>query len=136
MNIVDAVKYVGEKFVYRTDPKLFDYWTVMEERQGQMRGDCDDFALTSIWLACDSNFFKFIINVMLLHKYRFYFSKTQTGGKHIIGYASGLYFDNWTKEALPKEEFLAKTGHKICFFFPSPMIVISLILGFLLRFRK
>lgn len=136
MNIVDAVKYVREKFIYRTDPKILDYWTVMPERNGRMLGDCDDFAITAIWLTCDRNLFKFIVNVMLLHKYRFYFAKTRTGERHLVGYASGLYFDNWTKSALSKEEFLAKTGHKIYFFFPSPIMLLPLLSGFILRFRK
>ena len=137
MDIKQAVNYVASKFVYKKDPKIFDYWSVMQEQNDQMKGDCDDFALTCLWKVCDRNLIKFFINVFVLHKYRIYFCKTQTGELHAVGYAQGLYFDNWTRQALPKQEFLEKTNHKIYFFFVSPMMVFPMILGLLLTyFRK
>jgi hypothetical protein len=135
MKTEDAVKYVSERFEYKTDPKFLDYWTVMKEKNEKMYGDCDDFSLTSIWKICDENLLIFILNVFILHKYRIYFSKTRTGEKHIVGYANGLYFDNWTRQALSKDELLSRTGHKIYFFFPSPFMVFPLILGLFMRYR-
>jgi hypothetical protein len=133
MNISDAVKYVGSRFRYKKDPKIVDYWFVMDENDGIMNGDCEDFSLTVFWKACDESLFTFIMNVFILHKYRLYFSKTKTGERHAIGYANGLWFDNWTREALPREEFIARTGHKIYFFFPSPLMILPLFFGFLLK---
>lgn len=135
MNILDAVEYVGKRFQYKNDPKILDYWFVMREIDNVMRGDCDDFAITSIWKACDENIFKFILKVFILHQYRIYFAKTVKNEKHAVGYAQGLYFDNWTREALPKQEFLNKTRHKIYFFFPSPLMILPLILGLFLRYK-
>jgi hypothetical protein len=137
MSVREVVNYVSSKFVYKADPRFLDYWSVMTENNDQMLGDCDDFALTCIWKICDENVLKFIFNVMILHKYRFYFSMTNDGQKHLVGYAEGLYFDNWSREALPKEEFLKRTQHKIYVFFPSPAMIFPLALGFLLKlFRK
>lgn len=135
MIITDAVNYVGKRFQYRNDPKFFDYWFVMREIDGIMKGDCDDFAITSIWKACDENIFKFIMKVFILHQYRIYFAKTVNKQKHAVGYAQGLWFDNWTKQALPKQEFLNKTGHKIYFFFPSLLMIFPLFLGLFLRYK-
>jgi hypothetical protein len=136
MDIRQAVAEIAQKFTYRSDPKFLDYWTIMREQDGVLQGDCDDFALTSIWMACDENLFSFILNVMILHRYRLYFCKTATGESHMVGYAQGLWFDNWTREALPKEEFLARTGHRVLFFWPSPLMQVQLALGFLIRCRK
>ena len=133
VNVKSAVKYVSDRFSYTPDPTLFDYWTIMSSDQGQMLGDCDDFAITTIWKICDNNIFKFIINVLILHRYRVYFSRTPAGQRHAVGYAEGMYFDNWSREALPKAEFLQKTKHKIYFFFPSPMLILPLVLGAILK---
>lgn len=129
----DAVKYVSERFHYRRDPKLLDYWFVMKEREGKMIGDCDDFAVTSIWKICNENLLTFIWNVFIIHRYRIYFGRTPTGEKHAIGYANGLWFDNWSREALSKDEFLKRTNHKIYFFFPSPLMIWALFLGLFVR---
>ena len=32
---------------------------------------------------------------------------------HVVGSVDGLWFDNWTREALPKEQFFEKTKHTI-----------------------
>lgn len=139
MKIVDAVKWVGERFVYMYDKKMpiSDAWFVMPERQdGKLRGDCDDFALTCIWLACDRNVWKFIWFVVILHKYRVYFSKAPNGENHLVGYADGLWFDNWTREALPKDQFLDRTKHKILFFYPSVNILIFMFFGMFYRRRS
>ena len=133
MYIKRVLDNIASKFKYRADPKFFDYWTVMKENNGIMEGDCDDFSMTVLWMLCDRNFFIFVWNVMILHRYRLYFVKTITGERHMVGYAHGLWFDNWTKCALPKEEFIDKTKHKIYFFWPSPLMIPYLILGLVLR---
>jgi hypothetical protein len=133
MDIKNALSVISSCFKYRSDPKLFDYWLVMKERNGVMEGDCDDFSMTTIWMMCDRNFFIFVWNVMILHRYKFYYAKTSAGEGHMVGYADGLWFDNWTKCALSKEEFIDNTKHKIYFFWPGPLMIPYLILGLVLR---
>jgi hypothetical protein len=135
MNISDAVKYVRERFEFRADPRFLDYWSVMKEVDGKMQGDCDDFALTSIWKMCDESILKFIWNVIILHRYRIYFAYTPLGEKHAVGYADGLYFDNWSRFPWPKEDFLRITKHRLYFFFPGPIIIFPILLGLLIRNR-
>lgn len=139
MDIKSAVDYVSKKFVYLADKKMIysDAWFVMPERSDNtLRGDCDDFALTCIWLACDKNIFKFIWYVLIVHKYRLYFSVSPNNERHLVGYAQGLWFDNWSLEALPKEKFLAKTKHKVYFFFPNITILIFMFFGLFYRKRS
>lgn len=131
MNIHTAVKRVADQFRYSADKKIIigDFWSIMKPRNGYLYGDCDDFAVTCIWECCDRNIWKFLLNVFLLHKYRLYFARTVDGSAHIVGYAQGLWFDNWTKAALDKEQFVNQTGHKIKMFYPSPWIAKFMILG-------
>lgn len=131
MDVKQAVLKVANKFRYLADKKaiLGDRWFVMREKQGILAGDCDDFALTTIWEICDRSLVKFILNVILLHRYRMYFCITSTGEPHIVGYAKGLYFDNWTKQAMPKNQFIEHTKHTIKLPYPSPIVLWFMLLG-------
>lgn len=130
MNIADAVSIVGNRFVYTPDKiSLFDSWSVMKDHDGKMFGDCDNFALTAIWYACDRSIWKFILYVLILHKYRFWFCMTEDGEKHVVGYAQGKYFDNFTYKALDKESFFSRTKHRRLFVYPSPIILLYMIIG-------
>ena len=138
--IEKIVQTVGRKFLFTPDKKimfgLIDYWMVMKEQNDTLSGDCDDFAMTVLWERCDRDLLSFIVNVVILHRFRMYFAMTKTGERHIIGYADGIYFDNWTRVAFPRKEFLDKTEHKIWFFFPSPLMVIPMIVGLFMRSVK
>ena len=134
MHIKTIVKEIAKNFQYKADMfKFLDWWFILREWDGKLVGDCEDFSLTAIWRLCNRNVLAFLWKVVITHQYRIYFCMTAKGERHAVGYAQDLWFDNWTLEALPKEEFLQKTGHKIKFFIPGPLIIINMILGALVR---
>lgn len=135
MDITQAVDDIGPRFRYKDD-KSGDYWFVMPENSdGFLYGDCDDFAVTAIWKCCDSNILKFIINVMILHRYRLYhcWAEGKSNQGHMCGYAQGKWFDNWGKKAMDKEAFLARNGHVVRYFYPLPLMILPLIVGLFRR---
>ncbi len=131
MQVTEAVEKVASKFKYTSDKKLRlgDAWFVMHERDGYLRGDCDDFSLTTIWEICDRSVLKFIWFVVITHQYQMWYCTSGNGNPHIVGYARGLWFDNWSKQALTKHEFLESTKHKLRFPYPSPTILIFMLIG-------
>lgn len=137
MDIKTIVKDIGSKFKYYPDVfKLFDWWYVMPERNGVMCGDCEDFSITAIWQLCNRNIATFIWRVIILHQYRIYFGITKNNEFHAMGYAQGLWFDNWTREAMPKDQFLNETGHRVYWFVPGPLILFNMFLGAFVRNLK
>ena len=44
----DAIADLCKRFVYRPDKS--DKWTLLAAPTGALRGDCEDFALTALWL--------------------------------------------------------------------------------------
>lgn len=44
---------LAENFVYTSEVK--DRWTIMEYRSGKLYGDCDDYALTALYIIADKN---------------------------------------------------------------------------------
>lgn len=113
-NIKEIVNVIGKKFSYVEDKStLLDNWSVMKEKDGTMRGDCDDFTVTALWYYFGQSLLSFIWNVIIIGKGKIYRVKTTQNTWHIIGSVDGLFFDNWTKQALTKEEFLQRTKHTI-----------------------
>jgi hypothetical protein len=130
MNLVESIKYVSEKFVYKSDKKfIIDSWRVMQEDNGKFYGDCEDFSLTVFWYLSGCNIFKFLFNLMILHCYSLIWCKTYTGELHFVGKYGDMYFDNWTHEALPEKEFFEKTGHKKIMKMFMPICILQLIRG-------
>lgn len=139
MDIKEAVDYVGKRFIYRSDVtgKFFDSWSVLVEKEdGKFYGDCEDFSLTSFWIHAEKNLFVFLFRLLITHQYGLHFSITRNGEKHAIGSYGGLFFDNWSKQALPKDEFLKLTGHKIKFRFFNVIMILPMIVGVFLRSKK
>ena len=135
MNIEKNVSEIAAKFVYLSDKKsvLGDFWFVMKSQEGgTLYGDCDDFSISALWLECDRNLWKFIWNVIILHRYKLYRCKTTSGEYHVIGRVGDLWFDNWTLSAVDKETFFARTKHKILHIYPSPVIAYFMLMGLLI----
>jgi hypothetical protein len=134
MDLNQAINTVNQKFRYQSDPRSFftDYWFVMQEKDGQLRGDCDDYSVTVLWYLCNENIWSFIWNVLILHRYRLHRVKA-IGGWHVIGEAEGQWFDNWTRRACSRDELFAQTGHEYQMLYLSPIITWFLIWGYFRR---
>jgi hypothetical protein len=135
-DVKQCVLDVASKFEYRADPEfIVDYWYVMRERNGKLKGDCEDFSLTVFWFLAGKNLFVFLWNLLITHKYKVYLVDA-VNGSHIIGCYDNLYFDNWTLKALPKEEFFKVTKHKMNFRANVLTMFMPLIFGFIYRIFK
>lgn len=135
MDISDAVKYVGDNFVYKADnhPKIIgDTWQIMKKKEdNKFYGDCDDFAITCFWYYSDQSIIKFLLNLLITHKFKLYRCKTISGQYHVIGCVNDLYFDNWTRKALPKKQFFSNTKHRITMRYIGPIIAYFMFCGLL-----
>lgn len=110
MNIKEVVKSVADKFEYVADSKFpIDQWFVMREKNGKLHGDCDDFAITCLYYYY--GFWGFIWNVCITHKGKLHRFKTSDGQFHVGASVDGLWFDNYTLQAVPKSQFFKLTGH-------------------------
>ncbi len=137
MKIQEAISLVNSKFIYTPDlHKWFDRWRIMhEDSDGHMRGDCEDYSLTVMWYACDRRLLRFLWKVIISHEWRLYTAVTRNNAQHAVGYADGLWFDNWSKKALPEKEFFDRTQHELGFPIPMPFTFIPFIVGAFTRKR-
>lgn len=134
MDIREAVKIVAEKFQYKADNlKLYDSWRVMKLKDDKFAGDCDDFSITCFWYYSDCRLGKFLWNLLVTHKYKLYRVRTTHGEAHVVGCVDDLWFDNFTKKAVPKEEFFETTKHKMLMRYFSPIFAIFLLIGLVVK---
>jgi predicted transglutaminase-like cysteine proteinase len=135
MELNEAIRKVNERFRYEADKNfILDSWSTLREDGEFLKGDCEDYAIQTLWYLNDCSLWKFIKNVIILHKHRMYYVKAiPDNGGHAVANVGNLWFDNWTKEALPKDEFFDRTKHKKWFMYPMPLMVPFFIYGLLKR---
>ena len=134
MELSQAIKQVSNKFVYRKDHNLIiDSWSVMQEKQGVYYGDCDDYMLTVFWYLSDKKLSTFLWNLFVTHEYGVVWCRTGFGELHFAGKYKDLWFDNWTKIALPEDQFFIVTKHEKIMQMPMPVCVPQVIKGYFKR---
>lgn len=131
--IAATVAEVAARFSYKEDPRWpVDPWHVMRDSRWQMQGDCDDFVVTCLYRYF--GFWGFIWNVCITHKARVFRVRTFQGENHVVASFNGLWFDNWTGEAVPKAKFFQRTRHSIDRQYYSLVFIPKLIAGLVYRY--
>ena len=110
----DSWKYKYDEDQYA----LKEYWKIMKE--APYIGDCEDYALTLLWLISGKSMLKFWLNLITFKaQIR---RVTNNGGGHAILRYGNMYADNWTLKFVKWEE-MEKLGHKRFFWFYTPLDV-------------
>jgi len=135
MTLDQAIDYVNRRFRYTADATSFftDYWFVMRDHNGVMQGDCDDYAITVLWLVCGASIWQFVWRVLILHQYRLHRVRTGAGEYHVVTQVGDSWYDNWTRRAVSREQLFAETGHQYAMWYVSPVIAWFMIWGWLRR---
>lgn len=95
-----------------------EHWKIMKE--APYIGDCEDYALTLLWLISGKSMLKFWLNLIT---FRAQIRRvTNEGGGHAILRYGNMYADNWTRKFVEWEE-MEKLGHKPSLWFYTPLDV-------------
>lgn len=92
---------------------LPDCWKILRKKDanGKYVGDCEDFALTWLYITKGRSLFKTILS-LLTGESEVIFVRTRTGGGHAILRYSDYYIDNWTLEPVTLER-MEEIGHRL-----------------------
>lgn len=118
----DALAELNETWKYRYDSEQFnrpEYWTIMKEPPYE--GDCEDYALTLLWLLCDRSMFKFWV-ALFTYEAQIRRVITKNGGGHAVLKIGDDYCDNWTREFVSWYD-MRQLGHKKSWWFYTPLDV-------------
>ena len=98
------LKDLKDNFEYTADGRK-GYWKILsKDKGGKYRGDCEDYALTALYMESGS-WFKFWLK-LILGRAKLVHCKSPGGNGHAILKYNGLYIDNiqreWTTERMMK----------------------------------
>lgn len=117
------VEHLNEtwKYLYDDDQYGSDTWTIMKEPPYE--GDCEDYALTLLWLMSGKSMVNFWINVITMQA-QLRRVRMKRGGFHVVLKVGDLYADNWTKKFVTWEEMESLCGHTKYLWMYDPVLVI------------
>lgn len=113
--IYEALSIVNSNFIYKKDIGL-DKWKILND--GNWSGDCEDYAITTIWLYSDKKWTTFLWN-LISFKFVIWYCVLPNGLAHAATKFDGKYFDNIQAGLVSKE-----TLEQYDFYFPIPFPVI------------
>ena len=119
----EHVEHLNEtwKYLYDDDQYGSDTWTIMKEPPYE--GDCEDYALTLLWLMSGKSMVNFWINIITMQaQLRRVIMKR--GGFHVVLRVGDLYADNWTQEFVTWEEMESRCGHTKYLWMYDPILVV------------
>lgn len=120
-------KYKYDEDQYATK----EYWTIMKE--APYIGDCEDYALTLLWLISGKSMWKFWWNLIT---FKAQIRRVKNSGGHAVLRYGNMYADNWTLKFVKWEE-MEKLGHKKFLWFYSPIdVALKLLLAKIIRIIK
>ena len=109
------------KYLYDNDQYGSDTWHIIKEPPYE--GDCEDYALTLLWLMSGKSMVNFWINVFTMQA-QLRRVITTNGRGHVVLRIGNLYIDNWTREFVTWEEMESQCGHKKYLWMYDPLLVV------------
>jgi len=122
------MEHLVEQFEYKSDGKL-DTWRIMTpDEDGKYRGDCDDFAVTALYISTGS-LIKFWYE-LIFGSAKVHMVTTASGGGHAVLEYKGVYIDNWTLAWVPREYMEVVLGHQFkSWMFVWPISALKMFYG-------
>lgn len=108
---------------FRWTADRVDGWRVLDAPAGPLRGDCDDFALTALWLVCGGSWLRLWWLVATFQAV-FWYSRLPSGGGHMMLWMRGR---GWIDNIYPNWSDCAR--HRRVFPVLLPVAVIKLASG-------
>lgn len=134
MTNLDALLTVNSLFVYKADRevyRLWDVWKIMKTRD-EMVGDCEDYALTILWLICDYSETEMVRKLWSREAKLHIYKHTKNKTKHIGLQVGDKYVDNISR-FWNTGESLEPYGYKHWMRIPFPLIFLKLAFSELAR---
>lgn len=114
-----TIDELTRRFVYKADKR--DKWTVLNAESGPLKGDCDDFALTALWIEAGGSWLR-ILWMVLTFQACMWFTISPKGGGHYMLWRRGKgWIDNWYP-------VWGKRRHPLMVPYVFPLFLIALVI--------
>ncbi|PHS43429.1 MAG: hypothetical protein COB05_18215 [Marinobacter sp.] len=113
-----SLKDLNARFTYTPDQG--ERWKILKARTGPLRGDCEDYSLTLLWMLSGRSMVRFWLNI-LSFRYTFWYC-TFEGEGHFVMYRIGHgWIDNIQRRYVRK----LPNGYRLRYPLLAPAIVVK-----------
>jgi hypothetical protein len=127
MNTQQALDLLNERFVYQADrPGLVDRWHILSG-DGPWRGDCEDYALTLMWLVSDRSWLKFWLALLTFRHVMWHVRVGPNRTGHALVKINGQWYDNIQQRPVSAELLESEGYHWSHPIIPPAVAVLMLI---------
>ena len=109
---------------FRWVPDQLDSYRVMRNPTGPLRGDCDDYAATALWLHAGRSMVRFWWLVFTFRAVFWLCRADLNGERHVVLWVKGL---GWIDNIYPK--WSGATKHTRKYPVPPPLVLAKVFLG-------
>ena len=130
MDFQTAQRDLNNRFVYQADEG--EYWRILKG-DGAIRGDCEDYSLTLIWLLEGRSLLRFWL-ALITFKYLIWHCTSPDGEGHAVMWVRGVgWTDNIQRRVVPNRKELRALGYRLRFPNIAPMVALKFLLRPILR---
>lgn len=119
------LKELRSRFRYTSDGAKVDRWCILKDAHGPLEGDCEDFALTLIWMMERKSMWRFWFAICTF-KYRIWYVLSPRGAGHAVLKHRGKWVDNIQRRWV---DDLKSKGYKLCFPWLPPLVALKMLIG-------
>lgn len=116
----DPTRDLVARFVYKPDSA--DRWTLLDAAEGPLIGDCEDFALTALWLLCGRSWWVLWWRVITMSAV-LWNVQTRSGVSHACLWVRGR---GWICNIYPNWSRVSRHRRRLPYI--APLLLLTLIL--------
>lgn len=125
----DIQRDLNARFTYRDDTG--ESWRILKD-SGQVWGDCEDYALTLVWLRAGRSIWRFWL-ALLTFKAVLWQCKSPNGVGHVVVWCRGYgWTDNMMQRPMTRAE-LERRGYRLQLPWLAPLVALKFMARPLLR---
>lgn len=129
MTVDPIQRDLNARFDYRSDQG--ESWRILKD-EGQVWGDCEDYALTLVWLHAGRSMWRFWW-ALLTFRAVLWQCRAPSGVGHVVVWCRGYgWTDNMMRRPMTRAE-LKRLGYRLRFPWPAPLVAVKFIARPLLR---
>ncbi len=117
----DDIDDLADRFVWKSDGK-FDSYRILDANTGPLKGDCDDFAVTALWITEGRSMLRFWWSLLTFRAVIWHVKGTGFAS-HVVLYHRKL---GWIDNQNPA---WGERKDKLRFPVPAPIVALKMLIG-------
>lgn len=132
MDFLSAQRDLNARFIYKRDQG--DTWHILKS-SGEVRGDCEDYSLTLVWLVEGKSMLRFWL-ALITFKYVIWFCHSPAGVGHAVLWARGIGWTDNIQRGVVERATLKEHGYRLRYAHLPLVVAMKMLFRPLMRFKR